>query len=472
VIARLREALSRGKAPASPLRLVVRGRSGAGRRTLISALAETANRTVAMLDAAPLVRDGRVRAEDIAVRVQRAALGGWLPCVDNLDAIGHDDRGAREQLREIFRTHPGPLVLRLGSDVTPPLDPGYAAIDLPPLAETRRLEAWNTALAERGLALPDVEELASRWVLGPGTVNRVLDQLIERGATGEAAEALGRLDGLIRQHLESRLGDLANRLPRLASWSQIVLPPDVLDSLLELVSRIRHRRTVFERWGYDRVMSTSRGITALFQGGPGTGKTMVASAIARELGLDVYRVDLARVVSKWIGETERNLAQLFDAAEDGQAMILFDEADSLFAKRTEVKTSVDRYANLEVNYLLQRLDSFGGIAILTTNFGGAIDTAFKRRLSFRLSFPFPDDEMREQLWRVHLPPEVPRSGELDLADLARKYKMSGGYIRNAALRAAFLAAAEESGLRHDHLERAVRLEYREIGKLAETGALE
>ena len=153
-------------------------------------------------------------------------------------------------------------------------------------------------------------------------------------------------------------------------------------------------------------------------------------------------------------------------------MILFDEADSLFAKRTEVKTSVDRYANLEVNYLLQRLDSFGGIAILTTNFGGAIDTAFKRRLSFRLSFPFPDDEMREQLWRVHLPPELPRAGDLDFADLARKYKMSGGYIRNAALRAAFLAAAEESGLHHDHLERAVRLEYREIGKLAETGALE
>jgi SpoVK/Ycf46/Vps4 family AAA+-type ATPase len=199
---------------------------------------------------------------------------------------------------------------------------------------------------------------------------------------------------------------------------------------------------------------------------------MVAGAIARELGLDVYRIDLSRVVSKWIGETEKNLAQVFDAAEDGHAIILFDEADSLFSKRTEVKTSVDRYANLEVNYLLQRLDSFSGIAILTTNFGGGIDTAFRRRLSFRLSFPFPDDEMREQLWKVHLPAEVPRVGPIDTGELARKYKMSGGYIRNATLRAAFLAAAEQSPLRQEHLERAVKLEYREIGKLLETGALE
>jgi SpoVK/Ycf46/Vps4 family AAA+-type ATPase len=163
---------------------------------------------------------------------------------------------------------------------------------------------------------------------------------------------------------------------------------------------------VFEAWGFDRVMSTSRGVTALFQGGPGTGKTLVASAIANELGMDLYRVDLSRVMSKWIGETEQNLAKLFDVAEDGNAIILFDEADSLFAKRTEVRSSVDRYANLEVNYLLQRLDSFEGIAILTTNFASSIDTAFKRRLSLRLTFPFPDEDQRERLWRAHLPPEA------------------------------------------------------------------
>jgi SpoVK/Ycf46/Vps4 family AAA+-type ATPase len=220
------------------------------------------------------------------------------------------------------------------------------------------------------------------------------------------------------------------------------------------------------------VLSTARGVTALFQGGPGTGKTLVASAIANELGMDLYRVDLSRIMSKWIGETEQNLAKLFDAAEDGHIIVLFDEADSLFAKRTEVKSSVDRYANLEVNYLLQRLDSFEGIAILTTNFGTSIDNAFKRRLSFRLTFPFPDDEAREALWRSHLPPQVPKTGDFDLAELARKYRLSGGYIRNAALRAAFLAAEELSALTQDHLERAIKAEFREIGKINDSGVLE
>jgi SpoVK/Ycf46/Vps4 family AAA+-type ATPase len=199
---------------------------------------------------------------------------------------------------------------------------------------------------------------------------------------------------------------------------------------------------------------------------------MVAGIIAEELALDLYQIDLSRIVSKYVGETEKNLASLFDAAEAGHAILLFDEADSLFAKRTEVRTSVDRYANLEVNYLLQRLDSFEGVAILTTNFGTAIDNAFKRRLSCRLTFPFPDEEARERLWAVHLPAQMPRAGKLDLASLARRYRMSGGYIRNAALRAAFLAAEEGSILTQDHLERAVRAEFREGGKLAESGTLE
>jgi SpoVK/Ycf46/Vps4 family AAA+-type ATPase len=183
-------------------------------------------------------------------------------------------------------------------------------------------------------------------------------------------------------------------------------------------------------------------------------------------------VDLAQVTSKWIGETEKNLAEVFDAAEDGQAVILFDEADALFAKRTEVKSSVDRYANLEVNYLLQRLDSFEGVAILTTNMEGSLDAAFKRRLSLRLMFPFPDEDMRVRLWSAHMPPEVPTKGDFDFADLAKRFPMSGGYIRNSALRAAFLAAQEGVPLSQDHIVRAIQLEYREMGKLAPGGRME
>jgi len=177
-------------------------------------------------------------------------------------------------------------------------------------------------------------------------------------------------------------------------------------------------------------------------------------------------------MSKWIGETEQNLARVFDAAEQGQALILFDEADALFGQRTEVRTSTDRYANLETNYLLQRLDTFEGIAVLTTNLSTAIDPAFRRRLTCCLTLPFPDVDARERLWRAHLPERLPVSGELDLRDLARRYEMSGGYIRNAVLRAAFLAAQEQTQLSQFHLERAIRAEFRDGGKQSRSESLE
>jgi SpoVK/Ycf46/Vps4 family AAA+-type ATPase len=212
-------------------------------------------------------------------------------------------------------------------------------------------------------------------------------------------------------------------------------------------------------------------VTALFQGGPGTGKTMAAEVVASALGYELWRVDLSKVVSKWIGETEKNLAAVFDAAEDGEIVLLFDEADSLFGKRTEVKSSHDRNANLETNYLLQRLDTFTGIAILTTNFGTAIDPAFRRRLSVQVQFPFPDEQDRERLWRAHLPRTVPTTGELDLGELARQFQLTGGYIRNAVLRAAYLAASRGTPLSAADLERAVRAEYLAHGKVSATGIL-
>jgi SpoVK/Ycf46/Vps4 family AAA+-type ATPase len=304
--------------------------------------------------------------------------------------------------------------------------------------------------------------------VGPGTIRKVVSAAARRGPR----DANPAIEAALRQHLETRLGAVATRVTRLASWSQIVLPAGIQDGVAELIARVRHRRTVYDAWGFDQITPTSRGLVALFQGGPGTGKTLLASALANELGLDLYRVDLASVLSKWIGETEQNLAKVFDAAEEGQAMVLFDEADSLFSQRTEIRTSLDRHANHEINYLLQRLDSFEGVAVLTTNHGTAIDAAFKRRLTCCLTLPFPDAEARERLWRVHLPERLPVTGILDFADLARRYEMSGGYIRNAVLRAAFLAAQERTQLSQFHLERAIRAEFREAGKHAASGHLE
>ncbi len=456
-------------------RIVVRGRSGSGRHAILATLGAAADRWLGVIDASPFLRDLRRRAGDLRVALRRAHLLGLLPCVDGLEGIPSDDAGARDSVRQILDEHPGPLAVRLPLDAEVPLSPGYLSIDLPPLSMEHRIEVWQTMLAEHALQVRDPSELADRFSVGPGAIARVCAQVAARHAAGELArdaDASLAIEQAIRQYLASKLRATATRVERLASWSRVILPPDIQESVLELIARIKHRRIVYDRWGMGDIITTSRGVTALFSGGPGTGKTLVASAIANELGMDLYRVDLSRIMSKWIGETEQNLAKLFDAAEDGHAIILFDEADSLFSKRTEVKSSVDRYANLEVNYLLQRFDTFEGIAILTTNFGTSIDNAFKRRLSFRLTFPFPDEEARESLWRAHLPAALPRTGEFDLADLARRYRLSGGYIRNATLRAAFLAAEEHVPLSMDHLERAIKAEFREIGKIAESGVLE
>jgi len=474
----LREAIAvLGVATDAPVRIVVRGRTGSGRRTLLAALAGQAGRALGVIDLAGAPREPGRLIELLRASLRRALMRGWIPCVDGLDFVADDDANLRDGIATILRDHPGPLALRLPPLVRAPLDPGYVTLDLPVLDEHDRHAAWQDALARRGLAAADAADLAARYRVGPGVIERVTAGVGEAlrlapGTVPDAAVATAAVNTAVRQHLESRIGDVATRVRRQATWSDVVLPEDLVDSLLEITGRVRYRKKVFEEWGYGRSITTSRGITALFSGGPGTGKTMVAGVIARDLGVELYRVDVSRITSKWVGETEKNLASLFDAAEDGQVMLLFDEADSLFAKRTNVQTSVDRYANMEVNYLLQRLDSFEGIAILTTNFGSAIDPAFRRRLSFRVTFPFPDEEMRERLWRALIPSEVPRVDAIDFGGLATRFKLSGGYIRNASLRAAFLAAEEGLALTQDHIERAIRAEFREIGKLGDTGMLE
>ena len=450
-------------------RIALRGKPGSGRRTLLAALAAEAHRALGIVDASVLPRRDHGLAPAVRAGLRRAQLAGLLPCVIGLEDTAFGERDDREAVVEVLRAHPGPLAVILPTGASAPLDPGHVVIDLPGLAEGERLDVWRRALADAGLVVKDVETLATRYRIGPGTIQRAISAFDRSVPVDDAAPALERY---LRQLRDARLGAHARRVERLGTWDGLVLPADILDSLRELVARVRYRRTVFETWGMDRMMATSRGLTALFSGPPGTGKTLVAGVIARELGLDLYQVDLSKLMSKWIGETERNLAAIFDAAEDGQVVLLFDEADSLFSKRTEVRSSNDRYANLEVNYLLQRLDAFEGIAILTTNATKAIDPAFKRRLSFRLSFPFPDEETREELWRAHLPSTLPIAEPLALDRLAHKYQLSGGYIRNACLRAAFLAAQDHTALTQQHLERAVALEFAELGKLSSSGAIE
>jgi SpoVK/Ycf46/Vps4 family AAA+-type ATPase len=259
-----------------------------------------------------------------------------------------------------------------------------------------------------------------------------------------------------------RLDDLARRIEPTVGWDALVLPELQMQTLRSISAHVRHRSTVHGAWGFETRSTRGSGISVLFAGPSGTGKTMAAEVLAAELALDLYVIDLSQVVNKYIGETEKNLARVFDAAERGGAVLLFDEADALFGKRSEVKDSHDRYANIEVSYLLQRMESYRGLAILTTNLKSALDDAFLRRLRFVVTFPFPGAAQRSEIWRRVLPGSLP-TGELDFQRLAR-LNVAGGHIRNIALNAAFLAAEGGGVVEMEHLMAAARVEYAKLEK--------
>ena len=330
-------------------------------------------------------------------------------------------------------------------------------VDRPTALERPAL--WRAALGPRAGELNGtVERVARQFDFDLAAVTAASESALVESADGDS---LGRaLWHACRERARPALDDLAQRIDCVASWSDLVLPASQLDTLREIVAQVRRRATVYDDWGFAARSARGLGITALFSGASGTGKTMAAEVLAAELELDLYRIDLSSVVSKYIGETEKNLRQVFDAADAGGAILLFDEADALFGKRTEVKDSHDRYANIEVSYLLQRMEEYRGLAILTTNLKDGVDQAFLRRLRFVVNFPFPNAAAREDIWRLIFPPAVP-SEDLDLAVLAR-LNVSGGNIRNIALGAAFLAADGDEPVRMGHLLRAARSEY---GKL-------
>lgn len=300
--------------------------------------------------------------------------------------------------------------------------------------------------------------LAGQFDFNIGDIARAASQAaFETGDT-----AAQRVWSACRRIALPRLDTLAERLVPKASWDDLVLPADSMALLREIAGQVRERYTVYQDWGFTRRMTRGFGINALFAGDSGTGKTMAAEVLANELDLALYRIDLSAVVSKYIGETEKNLRRLFDAAESGGAILLFDEADALFGKRSEVKDSHDRYANIEINYLLQRMEGYSGLALLATNMKSALDHAFMRRLRFVVNFVFPGVDERLRIWQRALPPEVP-CGDLDYARLAR-FNLSGGNIHSVALNAAFAAAQRNAPLDQTMLLGAVRTELRKLDK--------
>ena len=399
---------------------------------------------------------------DLLAKIARdCALLGAIPLLLDADAAlgrgGLLELGLHRFTMPVLATSTSPPAGSFGRPVV--------RIEVEVLPAPERRLAWTRALGATDPELATV--CASRFRLPASTIGAAARAAAIHAPAPDRVE-LSHVQRALRDLLEHRIAGLARRVEWKQRWTDLVLPSDQIDLLIELVARVRHRDQVLETWGFGAKIGKGHGIAALLSGPPGTGKSMIAGLVAAELGLDLYQVDLSRIASKYIGETEKQLGALFDAAESGQAMLLFDEADSLFGKRTEVKSSNDRYANLEVNYLLQRIEAFTGICLLTTNHESAIDEAFVRRLALHVRVPVPDEEQRARLWSAMLPPEAPVAAQVEaaLAALARDFVMTGGHIKNAVVRAAYLAADDGSAITAGHLRTGARAEYEAMGKLA------
>ena len=335
-------------------------------------------------------------------------------------------------------------------------------VEAPPPTYAERQQAWTDLTG-----VEDTRDVAAKFRLSMG-------QIVEAAEVARLAASARGEERPLPLGPGPRLAPgvlLAARRARLAAAAglpagmDLVVPDRQLELLQSISAYLRHRDRVLSDWGYDRSVARTQGLKVLFAGESGTGKTMAAQVLAAELGLELFRVDLATIVSKYIGETEKNLDRIFGAADGSNAILFFDEADALFGKRSEISDSHDRYANIEVAYLLQKMEGYAGAVILATNYRRNIDDAFVRRLDFVIDFPFPEAEDRKRIWRLLLPEEAPLADDLDIDFLATQFKLSGGSIRNCSLSAAFQAADDEGVIGMRHLVRAVALEYGKQGRL-------
>lgn len=432
------------------------GRDEVGKRAIASSCCDTLGATLYALHAGDIPQNAEERDHLLRLWRREVLLDGASLYLDAEDVDATELRRATlfaervAGLLFLAAPEPAPIKLRaaLRLDVTKPT-----------IAEQRKL--WSVALAGAApSARTAIRRVVGQFSLGAQQIREVASAAIDPRDDDAVRDRGAVLWDACRVNARPQLDQLAQRIETTAGWNDLILPADQLAMLHQIAAQVQQRATVYEKWEFNKAGSRGLGISVLFSGASGTGKTLAAEVIAHELLLDVYRIDLSQVVSKYIGETEKNLRRIFDAAEDGGAVLLFDEADALFGKRSEVKDSHDRYANIEVSYLLQRMDTYRGLAILTTNLKSSIDAAFLRRLRFLVDFPFPDVAYRAAIWQRIFPRAVPTDG-LDVAKLAR-LNVAGGAIYNIALNAAFLAAHAGDPVRMSHLRDAARSECRKL----------
>jgi len=468
-----------------PLRLYFQGPDSAGKRQTAEALAAKAHLRLLAVDGTRLIEQSSSR-DLFKLLLREARLRGTLLYIWNLDELKLPENSASRErdLLNMVSQYEGITILAGRSiwleKATAAFGVRTVVFDTLGIEESQ--ECWRKGLQDSGVTPndKDLAVLASRFRLTSGQIKAGAESAVLSSqwrsakaphTDSPATLSLEDLCSSARAQCGHALGRLAKKIEPNYTWDDIILPPDQLQQLHEICAQAEYRSLVFGEWGFDHKLSLGKGLNVLFCGPPGTGKTMAAEVIAEQLQLDLYRIDLSQVVSKYIGESEKSLDKIFTAAESSNAILFFDEADALFGKRSEVRDSHDRYANLEISYLLQKMEEYQGASILATNLKQNLDEAFMRRLQIVVEFPFPDEEYRTRIWKSIYPKEAPVSEEVDFSLLGRNIALAGGNIKNMAVAAAFYAAAEGGLIRMSHLVRAAHREHQKIGRSWDSGEL-
>ncbi|MEM7030171.1 MAG: ATP-binding protein [Chloroflexota bacterium] len=443
-------------------------------------LASQTNQLLMMIELGSIIQNNLTPKLAIQIALRDARLTRAIPCFLGWDACLDDDGAPSYLLRELV-THPNLIMLcgekRWRAQGIEQQDlvrqRPFFWLEAKPPTYRQRLPLWQMFVEQVAPeAAINVQRLAAQFSLATGQIRDAVASARDQALQNNEALHINHLFAAARIHSRPKLTDLAHQIIPRYDWDDIILPPRQREILQELVNTIRERAKVLEEWGVGEKLVPSAAVTTLFAGPPGTGKTMAAEVIAKDLGFDLYKIDLSNVVSKYIGETEKNLEKIFQEAENSNTILFFDEADAIFGKRSEVKDAHDRHANIEVSYLLQRMETFDGVTILATNLQANLDEAFLRRLQFVLTIPFPDEASRLHIWETLFPPNVPQEPDLDFAFFADRFKLAGGHIRNIIVSATYLAASDGGRVTMDHLLHSTRRELQKMGRLVNEADLQ
>jgi SpoVK/Ycf46/Vps4 family AAA+-type ATPase len=459
--------------PAGEAMLYFHGPYGSGRKTAAAAICRERGLGLLVADIEALANDRGLSFEtSVRLASREALLQSCALYWDGIDFLLQDDKKFQRRLF-LAELAPRPKMTFVGG--TAVWEPGeelrelaLLRVEFPRPGHEDRMQIWKAALPGDAGVEVDLSAVAGRFRLTPGQIGDAARSALNAARWRNAETThltTADLYEACRLHSSRKLSSLGSKITPHHTWPDIVLPEDRLQQLREICNSMKYRSLVFDQWGFDRKLSSGKGLNVLFAGPSGTGKTMAAEIMAGELGLDLYKIDLSTVVSKYIGETEKNLARIFAEAETSNAILFFDEADALFGKRSEVRDSHDRYANIEINYLLQKMEEHEGVVILATNFRKNMDDAFVRRMQFTVEFAFPGENDRRRIWEQIWPNETPKGTDLDLDFMARRFELPGGNIRNIAMAAAFLAASDGGTVKMTHLLHGTRREYQKMGKV-------